>query len=541
MLPPDLPPLPDWLSGDAESAPPLPTVTPPPPAGPLSTTPPPRGSIAAIQPIADADGWVRTTFDVPAERLPTGEVRLRLPVRGGRPKGFRDCRVSTARVPGLKQVQANRKPRVSNGEIVWHLGRLAAGEFVAPYLLIPPGPQADELRGQTWPFELTYYPEPAAVLQLDVRPPEAVPVGQPGVVTLALSNLSHGAAETVVLRAAADDGSGDEVECALEPIPAGGRVEVAFELPPVARGEQGWRVWAEVEGVAGTPMEFTLRGTLPTVALTVEAPDSCPLDTAVEVRIELRNTGETVAEQLVIECDPPPEFVAESASGWEIERLAPGEVWSETVRLRGVNPGAGTLTVRAGGWYGPLATTSAPLGCRLRVGTSGLLDDLLAEYRGGNFPADDTARAAAAATGERHILFALGEVGYAVPIDAIREVIRPPAVTPVPGTAHWLLGVTNVRGDIATVIDLPAFLDLHSDGDRRALLVVGTADEPVGFLVDEVAGIRRMTTGPLDPAVRECERRVTPFLSGVSEVAGRMVQVLDLPLIVAATEADSVA
>ena len=158
---------------------------------------------------------------------------------------------------------------------------------------------------------------------------------------------------------------------------------------------------------------------------------------------------------------------------------------------------------------------------------------------------DDWQRPAAQAIrGERHVLFDIAGTRFAVPISQVREVIRPPAVTPVPGTPGWLVGLTNVRGDVVSVVDLPGFLQLDDRpaSTRRGLLIAHTADGElvVGLLVDEVASIRRLPTdGPALPPASEGDR-VTPFLAGVCEHQQRLIPRLDLERLLRSDELHAV-
>ena len=71
------------------------------------------------------------------------------------------------------------------------------------------------------------------------------------------------------------------------------------------------------------------------------------------------------------------------------------------------------------------------------------------------------------------VVVRLGGCRYAVSMDAVAEVGRPPVLTRVPGLPSWVAGVANWRGRVLAVLDLrplltagPALLD------RRGRLVV---------------------------------------------------------------------
>jgi twitching motility protein PilI len=72
----------------------------------------------------------------------------------------------------------------------------------------------------------------------------------------------------------------------------------------------------------------------------------------------------------------------------------------------------------------------------------------------------------------------LGTETWLVDLGDAGEVLPVPAVTPVPLTQPWFKGVANVRGNLYSVIDFPAFLGVGGGpwansrllllGERRA-------------------------------------------------------------------------
>ena len=62
------------------------------------------------------------------------------------------------------------------------------------------------------------------------------------------------------------------------------------------------------------------------------------------------------------------------------------------------------------------------------------------------------------AVGEKYLVFFLGEELYAVSSKTVAEAAASLAVTKLPNAPEWLLGITNLRGEIISVINLPAVL-----------------------------------------------------------------------------------
>jgi purine-binding chemotaxis protein CheW len=86
------------------------------------------------------------------------------------------------------------------------------------------------------------------------------------------------------------------------------------------------------------------------------------------------------------------------------------------------------------------------------------------------------------------VTFALASERYALEARHVREVVRLVDYTPVPSAPEFLLGVTNVRGEILAVMDLRKFFDVPHKGltDLSRVLVLGHERAEFGVLADAV-------------------------------------------------------
>ena len=73
----------------------------------------------------------------------------------------------------------------------------------------------------------------------------------------------------------------------------------------------------------------------------------------------------------------------------------------------------------------------------------------------------DSAERLPVVAGEQHLVFSLHEQEFAVKAELVQGVERPMYITPVPNVVSWVRGVVNLRGSIASVVDLRAFLGLE--------------------------------------------------------------------------------
>src|SRR5476649_787934 len=136
-----------------------------------------------------------------------------------------------------------------------------------------------------------------------------------------------------------------------------------------------------------------------------------------------------------------------------------------------------------------------------------------------------------AAQGKRYVLLSIASAHYAVLEAFVTELERIPKITPVPHVPAWVRGVTNLRGDILSVIDMRTFLGLEAASPHTArMLVVRLLDEEfsAGLLVDAVDRIVAVPPDQIRPPESVLDGSLAPYLSGVCQVGERLAAVLDL-------------
>jgi purine-binding chemotaxis protein CheW len=140
----------------------------------------------------------------------------------------------------------------------------------------------------------------------------------------------------------------------------------------------------------------------------------------------------------------------------------------------------------------------------------------------------------------KFLVFRLGNDEFALPIDAVDEVGQVPAkVTRLPKTPGFLEGVVNLRGDVLPVVDqrrrfeMPAFARPES----RRLVVVRTASQRAGLIVDSVSDVLRVPAGSVEPPP-DLTEQIARLVRGVInlEKSQRMVLVLDPSELLTPTE-----
>jgi purine-binding chemotaxis protein CheW len=143
----------------------------------------------------------------------------------------------------------------------------------------------------------------------------------------------------------------------------------------------------------------------------------------------------------------------------------------------------------------------------------------------------------------QYLTFRLGEEVFAVDVAKAREVLDLTAVTRVPGTPKFMLGVINLRGGVVPVIDLrlkfgmPAaertretciiVLDLTLDGETTT----------VGAVADSVREVLDLDSSQIEPPPRIGTRLKTEFIRGMGRIDdSRFLILLDIDRVFSSEE-----
>ena len=128
--------------------------------------------------------------------------------------------------------------------------------------------------------------------------------------------------------------------------------------------------------------------------------------------------------------------------------------------------------------------------------------------------------------------FTVGSVDYGVPVEQVREIREMQAVTPIPGTPDFIEGVTNLRGQVITVLNLKRRLGLASDNKgSRKIMIVEAEKATAGVVVDSVAEVSRI---PLTEVERQLETVLvnSEYIIGVGKQAEKLIVILNLAKII---------
>lgn len=94
-----------------------------------------------------------------------------------------------------------------------------------------------------------------------------------------------------------------------------------------------------------------------------------------------------------------------------------------------------------------------------------------------------------------YISFTLGPNEFAIDIDAVQEIGELPAITRLPNLPHWILGITQIRGEVLSAVDFSLLFDLPTVQQyktKKSYIIFIYQDFKCCFVVDRITGVVRI-------------------------------------------------
>lgn len=114
--------------------------------------------------------------------------------------------------------------------------------------------------------------------------------------------------------------------------------------------------------------------------------------------------------------------------------------------------------------------------------------------------------------------FLVAHEHYGIELSYVREVYPLKDLTPLPGTPAFILGVTNVRGQVLAVIDIKKLFGLPDRGltDLNKTIIVQNTGMELGILADAVLGLRSVAVSEIQLSLPTLKGIREDFLRGVT-------------------------
>lgn len=125
----------------------------------------------------------------------------------------------------------------------------------------------------------------------------------------------------------------------------------------------------------------------------------------------------------------------------------------------------------------------------------------------------------------QYVTFRLDDETYGINVMQIQEVLRYSEIAPVPGSPDYVLGIINLRGNVVTVIDTRRRFGLNDAdiNDSSRIVVMESADQVMGILVDSVAEVVYLKSSEIETAPNVGSEESARFIQGVCNKNGELI------------------
>ena len=140
---------------------------------------------------------------------------------------------------------------------------------------------------------------------------------------------------------------------------------------------------------------------------------------------------------------------------------------------------------------------------------------------------------------ETFVIFRLGDEEFGVDVMNIREIAKVSKITRVPHSPDFIEGVINLRGCLATVVNIRkrfGFLLKEIDSDSR-IIIAECEGKAFGMLVDAATEVLKIPVSDIETTPEMFTTAISKeHLKGVGKIGDRLIILLNLKHVFAENE-----
>ncbi len=116
------------------------------------------------------------------------------------------------------------------------------------------------------------------------------------------------------------------------------------------------------------------------------------------------------------------------------------------------------------------------------------------------------------------IEFLLSYEKYGIESSYIKEVYSMKDFTTVPCTPNFVKGITNLRGEIISIVDIKKFFDLPEKGltDLNRVLIVQKNKMKMGILADRILGVKMISINNIKGDLISVKDKRSSYVQGIT-------------------------
>lgn len=136
---------------------------------------------------------------------------------------------------------------------------------------------------------------------------------------------------------------------------------------------------------------------------------------------------------------------------------------------------------------------------------------------------------------QQFVVFKLDGEEFGIPILEVKEIVKNTEITPVPDSPLFILGVINLRGKVAPIMDMEKRFSLvreHQTTPEHIIMYEDENNNLLGIQVDQVLGVLKVNAENIKPTPKAVTSKIaSDYLRGVAVIDDRVILIINLPKI----------
>lgn len=142
----------------------------------------------------------------------------------------------------------------------------------------------------------------------------------------------------------------------------------------------------------------------------------------------------------------------------------------------------------------------------------------------------------------QYVVFSLADEDFGIEISRVREVMKTPDITSMPGMADFIEGIIYLRDRVVPVYDLRSRLGLSKDTRDSKIIIYELDEEHIaGLIVDDVDEILTLAADQLEAVGDKFGDRDVRYIREAGILDERILLILELDQLLSGEEVTSLA
>lgn len=128
-----------------------------------------------------------------------------------------------------------------------------------------------------------------------------------------------------------------------------------------------------------------------------------------------------------------------------------------------------------------------------------------------------------------YLRFSLHNEQYAIPLLLVKEVIAMPEVTTIPNAPKYFLGIMNLRGQIISILDLRAKLNIVDQFNSETTVIICNLNSyTLGVVVDTVDSVLNILSSEIKEKPQIHGGQSSDYITGVINKDEELILLIDM-------------